>query len=128
MKRREFVSMLGPALVAPRAWAAPASTLVEVWKSDSCGCGEWIKHLPASDIRRLLAEKPKAIGLTAPGMPQGSPGMDVPDSPPYEVLLVRDDKSTALFAQHVPGKGAAKKDSVSCPATPDPKATGCGKT
>src|SRR5690606_138388 len=36
-------------------------------------------HVPASDIRRLLAEKPKARGLTAPGMPAGSPGMDVPD-------------------------------------------------
>ena len=174
MKRREFVTMAGLSLVAPRALAAPAQTLVEIWKSDSCGCcGEWIKHLqkngfatkvhsvhdaapvrralgipdklgschtakvggyaieghvPASDIRRLLSEKPKAIGLTAPAMPQGSPGMDVPNSPPYEVLLVREDKSTILFARHVPEKGAARKDSVSCAATPDPKATGCGKT
>jgi hypothetical protein len=60
-------------------------------------------HVPASDIRRLLAEKPKAIGLAAPGMPAGSPGMDVPNSPPYEVLLVRSDGTTTLFARHVPG-------------------------
>lgn len=59
-------------------------------------------HVPASDIRRLLAEKPKARGLTAPGMPAGSPGMDVPNSPPYEVLLVLEDGQAALFARHVP--------------------------
>jgi hypothetical protein len=57
-------------------------------------------HVPASDIRRLLAEKPKALGLTAPGMPAGSPGMDVPNSPPYEVLLVTSDGKTSLFQRH----------------------------
>ena len=59
-------------------------------------------HVPAADIRRLLAERPKARGLTAPGMPAGSPGMDVPNSPPYDVLLVGNDESTTLFARHVP--------------------------
>lgn len=59
-------------------------------------------HVPASDIRRLLAEKPRARGLTAPGMPAGSPGMDVPDSPPYEVLLVGEDGQATLYARHVP--------------------------
>ncbi len=59
-------------------------------------------HVPASDIRRLLAEKPKAVGLAAPGMPAGSPGMDVAGSPPYEVLLVGHDEKTTLFARHVP--------------------------
>jgi hypothetical protein len=57
-------------------------------------------HVPASDIQRLLAEKPKAIGLTAPGMPAGAPGMDVPNSPPYEVLLVKGDGSTTLYKRH----------------------------
>jgi hypothetical protein len=57
-------------------------------------------HVPASDIKRLLAEKPKAIGLTAPGMPAGSPGMDIPNSPPYDVLLVKSDGSTALYKRH----------------------------
>jgi hypothetical protein len=57
-------------------------------------------HVPASDIRRLLAEKPKALGLTAPGMPAGSPGMDVPNSPPYEVLLVASDGKTSVFQRH----------------------------
>lgn len=46
-------------------------------------------HVPAAALRRLLAERPKAIGLAVPGMPAGSPGMDFPglEPEPYEVLL-----------------------------------------
>jgi hypothetical protein len=46
-------------------------------------------HVPASAIRRLLSERPQAIGLAVPGMPVGSPGMEVPDSPAetYDVVL-----------------------------------------
>jgi hypothetical protein len=46
-------------------------------------------HVPATAIRRLLDEKPAAIGLAVPGMPVGSPGMEVEGSPPetYEVVL-----------------------------------------
>ena len=46
-------------------------------------------HVPASAIKRLLAERPKAIGLAVPGMPVGSPGMEVPGSPneAYDVVL-----------------------------------------
>ena len=46
-------------------------------------------HVPASAIRRLLAERPSAIGLAVPGMPVGSPGMEVPGSPDdrFEVIL-----------------------------------------
>ncbi len=57
-------------------------------------------HVPAEDIKRLLKEKPKAIGLAVPGMPPGSPGMDVPNSPPYETLLVQNDGNTRVFAKH----------------------------
>jgi hypothetical protein len=57
-------------------------------------------HVPASDIRRLLAEKPKALGLTAPGMPAGAPGMDIPNSPPYEVLLVTAEGRASLYKRH----------------------------
>ena len=58
-------------------------------------------HVPAEDVARLLAEKPDAIGLTVPGMPLGSPGMDFgPDKEPYEVLLVKKDGSTEVFARH----------------------------
>lgn len=58
-------------------------------------------HVPAEDVARLLEEKPDAIGLTVPGMPLGSPGMDIgPDKEPYEVLLVKKDGTTEVFARH----------------------------
>jgi hypothetical protein len=46
-------------------------------------------HVPASSIRRLLADKPQAAGLAVPGMPVGSPGMEVEGMAPdtYEVIL-----------------------------------------
>jgi hypothetical protein len=61
-------------------------------------------HVPAEDIKRLLAEKPKARGLFLPGMPLGSPGMEVPDGTvqPYTVELVQADGSTVAYAQHEP--------------------------
>lgn len=43
-------------------------------------------HLPAGDIQRLLKERPNITGLTAPGMPIGSPGMEGPRKAPYDVL------------------------------------------
>ncbi len=59
-------------------------------------------HIPADDVRRLLAEKPDAKGLVVPGMPAGSPGMEMPDGrvQPYVVELVGADGSTEAFAQH----------------------------
>ena len=57
-------------------------------------------HVPAADIQRLLKEKPKALGLAVPSMPPGSPGMDIPNSPPYETLLVQADGTTSVFAKH----------------------------
>lgn len=59
-------------------------------------------HVPAEDVKRLLAEKPDAKGLTVPGMPLGSPGMEVPDGrvQPYAVELVARDGSTSEFARH----------------------------
>lgn len=57
-------------------------------------------HVPAADIKRLLKEQPKALGLAVPAMPPGSPGMDIPNSPPYETLLVQADGSTRVFAKH----------------------------
>jgi hypothetical protein len=61
-------------------------------------------HVPAADVRRLLREKPEALGLAAPGMPIGSPGMDGPayggrrDS--YDTLLVLRDGSSRVFQAH----------------------------
>ena len=61
-------------------------------------------HVPASDIKRLLAEKPDARGLVLPGMPAGSPGMEMPDGfvEPYTVDLVERDGSTRAWASHGP--------------------------
>lgn len=60
-------------------------------------------HVPAEDIKRLLRERPAGIaGLSAPGMPAGSPGMDVPNSPPYEVLAFDKAGKTRVFATHTP--------------------------
>lgn len=58
-------------------------------------------HVPAADIKRLLAEMPDARGLTVPGMPKGSPGMEQGGiREPYDVLLVGNDGSTSIFASH----------------------------
>lgn len=58
-------------------------------------------HVPASDIKRLLKEKPNVVGLTAPGMPHGSPGMDMgPRKDPYDVLTFKHSGQTTVFASH----------------------------
>ncbi len=61
-------------------------------------------HVPASDIQRLLKEKPQALGLSVPGMPVGSPGMDGPEykgrKDPYAVLLVQRDGSSRAFNRY----------------------------
>jgi hypothetical protein len=60
-------------------------------------------HVPVEDIRRLLAERPNARGLAAPGMPMGSPGMEVGAPERYDVVLIGRDGSTRVFASHGPG-------------------------
>lgn len=142
MRRRTFLEIAAAtALLGGKAMAA--STVVEVYKSPSCGCcGKWAEHLrtngftvnihetqdttavrirggvpaalaschtalvegyaveghvPAADIRRLLAERPKARGLAVPGMPAGAPGMDAPHAPNYDVLLIRADGATSVY-------------------------------
>lgn len=57
-------------------------------------------HVPAAEIKRLLAEKPKAKGLVVPAMPAGSPGMEGPMHIPYDVLLVRVDGSTTVYKHY----------------------------
>ncbi len=146
MKRRAFLqSALGAALSVP-ALAMAAAPVIDVYKSESCGCCEgWVEHLkangfttrvknvdnpsdyrerggipnelgschtgmiqgyaieghvPAADIKRLLAQKPKAKGLAVPGMPLGSPGMEGPRKDPYDVLLVHADGKTTVFKHY----------------------------
>lgn len=59
-------------------------------------------HVPAADVRRLLAERPAAAGLAVPAMPMGSPGMETPDGrvEPYDTLLVLRSGGTRVFARH----------------------------
>lgn len=57
-------------------------------------------HVSATDIQRLLKEKPKALGLSVPSMPPGSPGMESSKPIPYQTLLVQSDGSTRVFAQY----------------------------
>jgi hypothetical protein len=58
-------------------------------------------HVPAKEIARLLREKPEALGLTVPGMPYGSPGMGpASEAEPYQVLLVKKDGSTSIYASY----------------------------
>jgi len=57
-------------------------------------------HVPANDIRRLLEEKPAIAGLSAPGMPMGSPGMEGPRKDPYDVLTFQRGGKTTVFSSH----------------------------
>ncbi|MDC0662830.1 DUF411 domain-containing protein [Marinobacter sp. SS21] len=58
-------------------------------------------HVRASDIRRLLAEGLPARGLSVPGMPVGSPGMEMGDrQDAYQVLLFNDQGQTRVYAEH----------------------------
>lgn len=62
-------------------------------------------HVPVREIQRLLREKPQAIGLTVPGMPVGSPGMDGPiykgRKDPYSVLLIQPNGDTSVYQKYV---------------------------
>lgn len=126
--------------------ANAAAPIIEVYKSESCGCcSEWVKHLesngfqvkaqnvanpsdyrekfgipqelgschtsvvqgyaleghvPAAEIKRLLAEKPKAKGLAVPAMPLGSPGMEGPRKDPYDVLLVQGNGRYTVYKHY----------------------------
>lgn len=58
-------------------------------------------HVPAADIRRLLQDRPDAVGLAVPDMPLGSPGMDQGRrADAYDVFLINDDGSTDVFASY----------------------------
>ncbi|MBD2231324.1 DUF411 domain-containing protein [Phormidium tenue] len=68
-------------------------------------------HVPASDVQRLLSERPAILGIAAPGMPVGSPGMETGDGPsgpvsdhrvdPYTVVSFTQSGETATFAEHL---------------------------
>ena len=59
-------------------------------------------HVPAADITKLLQTRPKVLGIAAPGMPIGSPGMEVPGGTvaPYDVVAFDAAGTTTVFASH----------------------------
>lgn len=59
-------------------------------------------HVPASDVRRLLKDRPTVLGLAVPGMPVGSPGMEVPGvaAEQFETLVVGPNGQTHVFGKH----------------------------
>lgn len=64
--------------------------------------GEYVVegHVPADDVRRLLAQRPAIIGLAVPGRPAGSPGMEGAYKQSYEVLAFARGGVTTVFAKH----------------------------
>jgi hypothetical protein len=59
-------------------------------------------HVPAEDVKRLLAERPDIAGLAVPAMPIGSPGMEGPNPEPYEVIAFTEDGNAHTYASHGP--------------------------
>jgi hypothetical protein len=57
-------------------------------------------HVPAADIRRLLAERPDIAGIAAPGMPMGSPGMEGGSKEPYDVVTFGGSARSTVYASH----------------------------
>jgi hypothetical protein len=59
-------------------------------------------HVPAADVQRLLKDRPAIVGLAVPGMPIGSPGMEMQGrkAQPFDVLAFDKDGKTQVFASH----------------------------
>jgi hypothetical protein len=56
-------------------------------------------HVPAEQIARLLAERPEIVGIAAPGMPMGSPGMEGPTAQPYQIYSFDANGNADVFAE-----------------------------
>jgi len=59
-------------------------------------------HVPAEDVFKLLREKPDVVGISVPGMPIGSPGMEGPNAQPYRVLSFDRNGDTKEYSVHTP--------------------------
>lgn len=59
-------------------------------------------HVPVADVKRLLKERPQIVGIAAPGMPAGSPGMEMPNGQvtPYDVVAFDKSGKMTVFASH----------------------------
>ena len=56
-------------------------------------------HVPVEQVDRLLAERPEIVGIAAPGMPIGSPGMEGPNARPYEIFAFEADGTASVYAE-----------------------------
>ena len=75
--------------------------------ADLAGChlalvGKYVieGHVPPEDIARLLSDETDVVGLSVPGMPMGSPGMEGGISEPYEVVAFSVDGNRKVYARH----------------------------
>jgi hypothetical protein len=89
-----------------KQWRAQLGMPVKLGSCHTARVGGYVieGHVPVREIRRLLREQPKAIGLTVPGMVVGSPGMDGPvykgRKDPYSVLLVSLNGESSIFHKY----------------------------
>lgn len=146
MNRHLLLQAVVTGALSVQLTAHAATPVVEVYKSEYCGCcTEWVKHLesngfkvnarnvanptdyrekfgipqdlgschtgvvagyaleghvPVAEIKRLLAEKPKAKGLAVPAMPVGSPGMEGNRKDPFDVMLVHADGKYSVYKHY----------------------------
>jgi hypothetical protein len=59
-------------------------------------------HVPASAVKRLLAEKPSAVGIGVPGMPNGAPGMEGPKPEPFSAVVFDERGRSKVFESYRP--------------------------
>jgi len=81
-------------------------------EAQSCHTGEingyFVEgHVPVSEINRLIATKPKARGIAAPGMPIGSPGMETGPAEAYSVMLIDNDGKMSIYRSYPAAKPVA---------------------
>lgn len=75
----------------------------EHWSCHTAFVGQYFVegHVPAKDVKRLVADKPDMRGLAVPGMPVGSPGMEMGDRrEPFDTLAIRADGLPEIFSRH----------------------------
>ena len=93
---------------------ADGGSVFDVVGRDLKTAGAQMRHpfLAATTVRRLMRERPKAVGLAVPGMPVGSPGMEMDGSrDAYDVLLVLANGSSRVY-QSYPAKLSAKSSLI----------------
>ena len=59
-------------------------------------------HVPASDVKRLLEERPPIAGLAVAGMPIGAPGMEGPNARGFDVIAFDKDGNAEIYSSHTP--------------------------